>query len=449
MHPRNPFQTPPNFRELALKYPDFRKHVTYDLSGKVRLDFRDREAQLALFRTLLKHYYSMDVDLPEDHLVPAIPQRLNYLLWVEDLIKLLPDVDEVVRGVDVGTGASCVLCLLGHKQCGWDFVATDVDDKSVTYAQSNVNRNQLQEHIQVIQVSTLCEAVTAGTRLAFSTCNPPFFATPEEAEAIDKATKEGRQPPGSDMGGTLQEKVWSPGGEVAFVKSLIKESLQLRDAIGIYTVMLGKKRSAKEVLAELNQQNIRCTSTEFCQGKTMRWGVAWTFFDISFSQVAPVRHPKARPPLEWTLPEGCRVPTTFARVCNLLREIEVPFEVVAAGNNMGHLWVQASKDTWSHQRRKRRQMKHQAEGAPPKKACLIESAEEQGSSTAAADDAPVTTLCPPTSEPVPPTEESVSLLSCDIRVRRSGSVVFLQLQTREGERESLHRLLQFLKNKLS
>lgn len=27
MHPRNPYQTPPDFKELALKYPEFRKHA--------------------------------------------------------------------------------------------------------------------------------------------------------------------------------------------------------------------------------------------------------------------------------------------------------------------------------------------------------------------------------------------------------------------------------------
>lgn len=25
MHPRNPYQTPPDFKELALKFPEFRK----------------------------------------------------------------------------------------------------------------------------------------------------------------------------------------------------------------------------------------------------------------------------------------------------------------------------------------------------------------------------------------------------------------------------------------
>ncbi len=27
MHPRNPYRTPPDFKELALKFPEFRKHA--------------------------------------------------------------------------------------------------------------------------------------------------------------------------------------------------------------------------------------------------------------------------------------------------------------------------------------------------------------------------------------------------------------------------------------
>ena len=27
MHPRNPYQVPPDFKELAIKYPEFRKYA--------------------------------------------------------------------------------------------------------------------------------------------------------------------------------------------------------------------------------------------------------------------------------------------------------------------------------------------------------------------------------------------------------------------------------------
>lgn len=28
MHPRNIYKTPPNFKQMAIDYPEFRKHVT-------------------------------------------------------------------------------------------------------------------------------------------------------------------------------------------------------------------------------------------------------------------------------------------------------------------------------------------------------------------------------------------------------------------------------------
>lgn len=102
MHPRNVFQTPPDFKDLAVKYPEFRKHVIYDLTGKVRIDFKDPEAQCALSKTLLKHYFELDVELPHDRLVPAVPQRLNYILWLQDLMELFPK-KETLTGIDIGT----------------------------------------------------------------------------------------------------------------------------------------------------------------------------------------------------------------------------------------------------------------------------------------------------------------------------------------------------------
>ncbi|KAM7309521.1 U6 small nuclear RNA (adenine-(43)-N(6))-methyltransferase [Ixodes scapularis] len=258
MHPRNVFQTPPDFKDLAVRYPEFRKHVIYDLSGKVRLDFKNHESQRALSGTLLKHYFELDVHLPTDRLVPAVPQRLNYVLWLEDLLRLFPDKDSVV-GIDIGTGASCILPLLGHKQCGWSFTATETDPVNLAHATENVKRNNLENHIKVVAVGSLREAHEAiegdSTAVDFVVCNPPFFGSPEEADAQGRAEEQGRTPPSSDMSGAEEEKVWPTGGEVAFVRDvLLKDSLGLREKVRLYTVMLGKKSSVKQVMAELNEQ---------------------------------------------------------------------------------------------------------------------------------------------------------------------------------------------------
>lgn len=71
------------------------------------------------------------------------------------------------------------------------------------------------------------------------------------------------------------------GGEVAFVKRMIDESLQLRDRVQWYTSMLGKLSSINAVVEMLIKHGItNFAVTEFEQGsKTKRWAVAWSWGD--------------------------------------------------------------------------------------------------------------------------------------------------------------------------
>ena len=64
----------------------------------MHLDFKKVEGLRALTWALLKDDWGLDMDLPPDRLVPTIPLRLNYLLWLEDLL----DGQADVRGVDIG-----------------------------------------------------------------------------------------------------------------------------------------------------------------------------------------------------------------------------------------------------------------------------------------------------------------------------------------------------------
>ena len=107
MHPRNKYKNQkPSFKELALEYPDFGKHTTRDEeSGKVHLDFKEPSALRALTKTLLKHDFELDVDLPSDRLVPTIPLRLNYIHWIEDI---LDSTEGEIRGIDIGK--HCCAC---------------------------------------------------------------------------------------------------------------------------------------------------------------------------------------------------------------------------------------------------------------------------------------------------------------------------------------------------
>lgn len=69
---------------------------------------------------------------------------------------------------------------------------------------------------------------------------------------------------------------------MGFVKRMIEDSLTLQKRIVWYTCMLGKKSSLQAVLACLREHKILTTrTTTFVQGKTLRWGVAWSFFHLA------------------------------------------------------------------------------------------------------------------------------------------------------------------------
>lgn len=57
-----------------------------------------------------------------------MPNRSNYIHWIEDLLALdiipLTRADGDVKGFDIGTGANCIYPLLGASILGWKFVGS-------------------------------------------------------------------------------------------------------------------------------------------------------------------------------------------------------------------------------------------------------------------------------------------------------------------------------------
>ncbi|RXN13252.1 lissencephaly-1 -like protein [Labeo rohita] len=305
MHPRNRYKDkPPDFVYLASKYPEFQKHVQTTLTGRVTLNFKDPEAVRALTCTLLKEDFGLTIEIPLERLIPTVPLRLNYIHWVEDLIG---GQGNPRRGIDIGTGASCIYPLLGATMNGWFFLATEVDDICFNYAKKNVEQNHLAELIKVVKVpqkTLLMDALKDESIVYdFCMCNPPFFANQLEAKVS------------------------------------------------------------------------KVTHTEFCQGRTMRWALAWSFYDD-----VPVPSPpckkrkleKARKPLTFTVLKptvaelqtqvpsiGCTdtSPTecVSAWLEKILTDLKVLHKRVPCGEAELSLFLTAVENTWIHARQKRRE----------------------------------------------------------------------------------------------
>lgn len=72
-----------------------------DVNGKVTVNFKDEETLRTLTKCLLHRDFKLDVTLPPDKLIPTLPLRLNYILWIEDILKTAGRVSNVT-GIDIG-----------------------------------------------------------------------------------------------------------------------------------------------------------------------------------------------------------------------------------------------------------------------------------------------------------------------------------------------------------
>ena len=370
MHPRNRYKTVPEFKQLALLYPEFRNIAITDLTGKVKIDFRNEDSLRVLTEVLLKHDFNLQVNIPPDKLVPTLPLRLNYILWIEDLMghASFNDMESVV-GIDIGTGAICIYPLLFAKTYGNRMIATEVDETSVKTAVRHVENNNLQSLIKVLKVSgetILKDVVEEGKVYHFTMCNPPFFEMEGSSERVAKRLPPRNAPTGSEAELSVQ------GGERAFVTQMIDESIEMKDKVKVYTSMFGRRSNLLFLLKLLKKRNIEnATWTEFCQGHTKRWGLAWTFLpkDIIDLTSAPVirksgdyiaRLLREQRPTEIQFPKQSKFPS-FDKLINFLEETMEELRVEIKELNLPiddfNGWscqLIAENDTWSHARRKRR-----------------------------------------------------------------------------------------------
>ena len=61
----------------------------------------------------------------DSELTCQVENRHNYILWLKDLLDTTSYEERSHRrGLDIGTGASCIYPLLGCTQRPWSFIAT-------------------------------------------------------------------------------------------------------------------------------------------------------------------------------------------------------------------------------------------------------------------------------------------------------------------------------------
>ncbi|KAF0386743.1 S-adenosyl-L-methionine dependent methyltransferase [Gigaspora margarita] len=373
MHPRNRYRnSPPDFAVLAFKYSSFYPFVHYTKEGKPYIDFKNPEAVRELTYCLLRNDFNLTLNIPLDTLCPPIPNRLNYIHWIEDLISAETRQDRSVYAIDIGTGASCIYPLLGCTlNKNWMFLATDIDERSIEYAETNVLRNNLDHRITVIHNKTdkkimLSDEVLSNNsiKFAFCMCNPPFY---ESQEQYEKGVEMKHSPSLSVCTGASHEKI-TVGGEFQFIKDILEESLILRNKIRWYTSKIGRLETVNRIVRELKKNGIdNYVVTEFCQGQTRRWGVGWSFGtqrpSMNISQPSSKKLRKTAPPKT----EFCVILSTSSdNIKKFLKQLFEQLEIVGQWNEDSYTFSgSANINTWSRAARRQRLMKADCQTESP------------------------------------------------------------------------------------
>ena len=174
---KSPFHcnnNPPDFAFLARTYPQLlASHVKLtekaviekcndeETIANVIIDWKDPEAVRGITKALLLHYFQLNVVISSRFLCPAVPNRVNYICWLSDLVEeegesepgncsLNADCSDTV--IDIGVGESCIYPLLGNRLFSWRFIGTDINEEAVKCAAVNVENNNLTEKIEVLLV---------------------------------------------------------------------------------------------------------------------------------------------------------------------------------------------------------------------------------------------------------------------------------------------------------
>ncbi|KAF9652807.1 S-adenosyl-L-methionine dependent methyltransferase [Thelephora ganbajun] len=280
MHPRNPYNQPPDFLALAKSHPSLLPHIIQTANGPT-INFKSETALRHLTQALLQKDFSLNVQLPIDRLCPPVPNRLNYILWIQDVLDPFHSAPVVpVKAIDIGTGASCIYPLLGCRiSSSWNFIATETDPSSYECASINITSNGLQSRIQLHKAQAhepILSPLLGPGVFDFAMCNPPFYSNREE---IEKKTAEKEFSPSAVCTGADTEMI-TPGGESAFVRQIVAESLIYRTRCRWFTSMLGKLSSLTDVVNSLRENGVENYAiTEFVQGQTRRWAIGWSFGD--------------------------------------------------------------------------------------------------------------------------------------------------------------------------
>lgn len=302
LHSRNPHNATYDLQHLSAIAPELKPFLKESVKGGLTVDFSQPEAVKALNKALLQDVYGIEFwDIPEGALCPAVPGRADYIHYMADLLAEdnggeVPE-GGLIRGLDIGMGASCVYPIIGSQAYGWSFVGSDINPVSVAMVEQIVQFNapikkKIRCRLQKNEQQIFQGVINNKDLFHFTLCNPPFHASLEEAtqgaqrkirNLNRSAAKKGSKATQGTNESTLNfagqgAELWCKGGELAFIQNMIAESEEFKEQCLWFTCLVSKKDNLKAL-----QKALRKTSAcevkviDMAQGQKQSRFIAWSY----------------------------------------------------------------------------------------------------------------------------------------------------------------------------
>mgnify|MGYP001133554089 CR=1 FL=1 len=294
LHPRNPHNKRYEFKELIKSLPKLKDYVFKNKYDELSIDFSDANAVLTLNKALLAHHYNIkNWSIPKGYLCPPIPGRADYIHYIADILSnsfggKIPK-GEKIKGLDIGIGSNCIYPIIGNSVYGWTFVGSDIEKESIESSENIIKSNDslngnIECRLQVNSDNIFTGIIKEDDRFDFTLCNPPFHKSQKDAQAgskrkVQNLTKQVVDKASLNFGGKSNE-LWCKGGEVSFIKTMIKESQKYAKNCFWFSTIVSKKDNLPFICDALDAINVEKYDVISMQhGQKISRIVVWTFLN--------------------------------------------------------------------------------------------------------------------------------------------------------------------------
>ncbi|WP_213998459.1 23S rRNA (adenine(1618)-N(6))-methyltransferase RlmF [Arsukibacterium sp.] len=289
LHPRNPHQGRYDLATLSKGYPPLLAHLTVSPAGEQTINFSEPAAVQALNAALLQHYYQINHwQLPPGYLCPPIPGRADYIHYAADLLAGPAGVPtgKHIALLDIGCGANLIYPIIASRSYRWRCVGTDIDKLALKAAQLIIESNstlkgQISLRHQPDNNSILRGIIKPGDAFALTVCNPPFYGSAAEAAAANQRKRTNLQLAATSQQRNFagqQHELWCPGGELAFIKQLINDSVEFREQVDWFSSLVSQQKHLKALVNAARQAGaVEIKHITMQQGQKSSQLLAWRF----------------------------------------------------------------------------------------------------------------------------------------------------------------------------